>query len=100
MSWIERAYVGQKVVCIKVIQAGGVGGETYPIEGQVYTIRKITSIQDVVGFQLVEIVNSPRRYANGRKECYFRASHFKPVKSTDAQVASIIRAALNIPEHV
>lgn len=84
-------HVGQKVVCVNdtwnVARLIGLG-ESKPVAGRVYTIRKILVVSDGVGFLLDEIVNVPRLYTEGIFEHGFFAFRFRPVttKSTDISI--------------
>ncbi len=84
-------YVGQKVVCIVGFTRLARGrDETFPIKGEVYTIReiKLDSGGDTC-LRLQEIVNTPRYYAEGFTEMAFDAELFRPLveKGTDTGMA-------------
>jgi hypothetical protein len=65
--------------------------ETLPAHGRIYTIRGIVPCIargfDEDGLHLVEIVNRPRRWPEGRRtELAFRISRFRPLRSTNIDV--------------
>lgn len=94
MSWIERAQIGDRVVCLRGDgdwrNDRDIGPASYPVADSVYTIARIYPSNGKIYLFLDEI-----SLTQG-----FNAESFKPAKDTTLQVASIIRAALNIPEHV
>ena len=91
MSWVERAKVGDKIVCIKV---GNYGRWKLLTVGAVYTISRINGPECVLD-------TSPCYF--GLQEFDFaQAGHFdcvafKPAKDTTLQVEAIKRAALDVP---
>lgn len=93
MSWIERAYVGQKVVCVdddwnEIGESGGDSGTPSVLE--ICTIYEVLVL--TTGAVALELKEYP--------DYGFEAAAFKPAKDTTLQVEAIKRAALNIPEHV
>jgi hypothetical protein len=83
-------YVGQKVVCVNArFERLGLRSEITPLEGRVYTIRAIDPSRggpSVACLLLNEIINAPREYADGFRECAFRATRFRPVVNTNIEV--------------
>lgn len=95
MSWIERAKVGDKVVCVKrglwVTAFGPSLHSVDPKFGDVCTIREILPLE---GGRIYFVL------CGYHPRVRFLAHNFKPVRDTTLQVEAIKRAALNIPEHV
>lgn len=98
MSWIERAKVGDKVVCVD--NESGRGGWVYPseeiAEGCIYTISDIflNSRNGAVVFHFIGYERPRASSELGRKVGY-GAYRFKPViKSTDKGM-SVLRGLLN-----
>lgn len=78
-SWCR---VGAKVVCVDSSRLGGFGDETYPVEGDIYTIRDVTcGPRGAACVRLEEVVNVPRSYRTGYLEARFRLSRFRPLVS-------------------
>lgn len=77
MNW----HVGQKVVCV-TNDYRRIYNEVLPQKGRTYTIREISTRHP--SFRLVEIVNSPQAYWEGRSECYFDSIGFRPLDELDA----------------
>lgn len=99
MSWIERAKVGQKIICVDTVSrivTGRIGTLTL---GAVYSIRWIGIYRGAICVRLNEIVR-PCGLDVGLEDTPYYADRFRPVRDTTLQVEAIIRAALNIPEHV
>lgn len=102
MSWIERAKVGDCVVCVDSESNPGSiwrSGEELT-EGAVYTIREIRvgGLTESVCFLLNEL----RRKCEYRTDHLFgyRATRFRPVHDTTTQVELLKRICLNTPEAV
>src|SRR5687768_6242945 len=98
-------HVGQKVVCVvadphafKRRSEIVLAVETWPTEGQIYTIREIrhNNPSGRPGFILHEIKNPLLDYVDGRGELAFRAERFRPLVSTDTGM-SILRELLANP---
>ena len=101
MSWIERAYVGQKVVFVRWFEERPLVGEITPTLNSIYTIREIILDDDGgVGIRLVEIINAKREYSDGYEEVCFDANKFRPVKDTTHQVEALKRLCNPTPEVV
>lgn len=93
MSWIQRAKVGDKIVCINGNGWCNDNGKEYvgPNANDVCEISKIHIYQDGdVGFQLEEFD------VRGA----YQADHFQPVRDTTLQVEALKRICLNTPETV
>ena len=70
-------------------------GETGPVEGGIYTIRDVVPEPDgICGLRFEEISNSPRGYADGRDECTFNVTRFRPL-ITQEQDLALFRHLLN-----
>jgi hypothetical protein len=91
--------IGQKVVCADARRRNdgrryACDGELLPQEGCVYTIRAIVPCKGLGyeqdGLLLEEVVNPVRRYVSPSgpvtSELMFRASRFRPVRSTKIDV--------------
>lgn len=69
-------HVGQRVVCVRgPIRGHGYGLETQPEIGIVYTIRRL----EHDAMCLIEIVNCPMEYEEGRHEIMFLNERFRPI---------------------
>lgn len=93
MSWVERAQVGDKVVCIEGGFWYGWNGEdsaSGPRNGDICTISEIAEHTELVWFTFFE-------YSVDHE---FDARAFKPVKNTDTEVEALKRICLNTPETV
>ena len=89
---------GQRVVCIKDgFKAGS--GEKTPVKGKVYTIRDIyfAEIKQCECLRLVEIVNTPKNYADiGYGECGFRSQFFRPLCESRIAVFKAMLVSSNV----
>lgn len=101
MSWIERAKVGDWVICIKYSDvAAQVAASPYksdckmPRDGGIYTIRELHIYNGQVGFVVDEIVNPVKLFAGGMVEFLFHPSRFRPLDDTARQVEAIKASAL------
>lgn len=81
-------HVGQKVACVSSFGHRIMEPETYPVTGEIYTVRDI-DIDPTLNeafFRLEEIVNAPRNlHANGVVlfgEKTFWSGRFRPIKTT------------------
>jgi hypothetical protein len=83
--------VGQKVVYLGGVRVGGYGDEAIPEKGGIYTVRDFANDG---GIRLIEIVNPPRFYAEGRVECSFDVSRFRPLIERTVDI-SIFKVMLN-----
>lgn len=96
MSWVARAKVGDRVVCIDAKMSSGFSwaDAEIPVVGSVYSITKIViNGRGVVCFHL-----SGLDYGTVNSEAAgYYASRFKPVRDTTLQVEAIKRAALDVP---
>lgn len=91
----EWAQPGRLVVCIdgaRHTDRPDVPGEIMPTKGIIYTVRDVTKYARV-GIRLVELVNEPRRYAEGVLEVSFGLNRFRPVNT------QIIDALLKVEEN-
>lgn len=79
--------VGEKAVCISDTWKTHCG-ETAPLKGTVYTIEniEICPFSGEIGFQLLELINTPRRYLGGLAECNFRSTGFRPLTKTNIEI--------------
>lgn len=79
-------HVGMQVVCVRE-DWRPFCGETCPVKGAVYTVREVVydSSHSETTLVLEEIHNAPHVYRGyeGRRECGFRCSKFRPVRRTD-----------------
>lgn len=82
-SWVK---VGAKCVCVKSLAKYGYGDETIPYVGQEVTIREVAE-EHGPSLKFEEIINSPRRYAQGTLECCFHISAFRPIVSLSDDIA-------------
>lgn len=95
----EVLNIGQKVICVddrrRKVGSYSYAHEALPKISAVYTIRAIVprdyaSGFDEDGLHLVEIANSPRLYRTPSGpimcELFFRASRFRPVRTTNIDV--------------
>lgn len=73
-------HVGQKVVCVWATWNPRIHKETAPEKDKVYTVREVTSYNNVAGIRLVEIVNPHYKYDEGFNECAFDAKGFRPLE--------------------
>lgn len=94
MSWIERAKVGDKIVCIDTdwrdIHGNLIADDLHdPSINEIVTIHAIVPIDDCVMLGLVEYPGVKYEHAA-----------FKPIKNTDAEVQALKRLCLNTPEAV
>lgn len=96
-SW---AKVGVPVICIKRGNWYAMDpnlpfhddGETYPVYGGRYTIRGFDVTTAGVAIWLNEIVNVPRRYANGVCERGFDLRRFRPlISKTESEDLAVFR---------
>jgi len=95
--------VGQKVVWVESEPCFGSYGEICPVAGPIYTVRTIGIVNGGVGMRLDEIHNEPRLYTGGVFECAFRASHFRPVKTTQTDISvftEIVRREFDVDKVV
>lgn len=95
MSWIERAYVGQKIVCVRPnehVWIGTISGPTTyaPRLNEICEITEIVSNHDGIYLAL----------AGYGSISIFHQRWFKPVKDTTLQVEALKRICLNTPERV
>lgn len=95
--------IDQQVVCIRDDWNKSFGGEIYPKQGQILTIREILADfpEDYtyeVGLLFYEIVNPLKVYfgCTTAKEISFPGSAFRPVKKTDISTIKITK----VPEKV
>lgn len=73
-------YVGMRVACIDASNPDPWrDGDTFPVEGQVYTIREILCHDQNVAILLVEIVNPVRRWELRTGEVAFLVHRFRPL---------------------
>jgi hypothetical protein len=81
-------YVGQSIVCIddRDQRPGWTGPVVYPVKGQTYTIREISTEGGPCGFRLEEILNEKLRGPYGLFEPRFNPRRFRPVKNTSIDV--------------
>lgn len=100
MSWIERAKVGDKIICIRNVENIFLRDESYPIVGGIYTIREIEHLGGKIGLRLCEIINRKYNYRQGYMECGFSFNSFRPVKDTTHQVEALKRLCNPTPEVV
>jgi hypothetical protein len=80
--------VNQKVVCIK--RNGWfprLSFEVHPSFNNVYTVREIIVLGDLVGLRLAEIRNQTHQYSDGISEAIFDASGFRPVVEPKAEIS-------------
>jgi hypothetical protein len=93
MTWPADAYVGQKVVCVRKPDRIIFSWEMQPKLGEVYTIRDIILRNNGVGIRVVEIVNHPAMYLEGRHECMFWVKRFRPVQTFKNDISVFQRLA-------
>lgn len=100
MSWVERAKVGDRVVCLGCDWTMNIRhGFSVPAKNSIYTIRDIVMIDGSVCLRFCEIINRCGRHYKTREvgEPCFNWHHFRPVRDTTLQVEAIKRAALDVP---
>jgi hypothetical protein len=84
-------YVGQSVVCVDdegFKRPAFYGCETFPVQGNIYTIRQIALFPETeAGLRLFEIVNEPREYLIGCVEPYFLARRFRSLQERKTDIS-------------
>lgn len=82
--------IGQKVVCVNAQRLGGYPYESYPVEGNVYTVRGFLVIPDPDDnrerIYLEEIVNGTCMYWEGLIEKAFGVERFRPIVSRKTSI--------------
>lgn len=85
MAWELKA--GDRVVCVdddwECIDARYRRRCTFPVRGEVYTVRGVVSLSLGVGLWLAEIDNQAMQFSDGFHECAFYVGRFRPVRTTD-----------------
>lgn len=98
MSWIERAQVGDKVVCIDAtpnLKALLIGIEMPLVEGRIYEISEINPLPRIHVSPGIEVrgIRSGALYG-------FNHERFRPAHNTSRQVEALKRLCLQSPEAV
>ena len=87
-------HVGQKVVCVDA-SVNGRGDKPALVEGNIYTIAHIVTVNDKVGFNLIEAqIPKPLRIFYPA----YRATRFRPVIERKTDI-SVFTALLNPANH-
>lgn len=88
--------VGQKVICIDGSRwpGRGAGFETYPKEGEVYTISGFGPSDKHCRIYLAEINNPPHNYISGFHPATWATIRFRPLVQKKTSIA-IFQALLN-----
>lgn len=84
-------HVGMKVVCVHTFNTLRLPGETYPVVGNVYTIRDIQPHAEQIGLRLEEIIN-PLYYNDDTQDCIFSSIRFRPVTKTSIDIFTAMLA--------
>lgn len=73
--------IGSKVVCITKLtpRHDDPKDVKYPIVRQIYTVREITTLNNLTGLRLIEIVNKAVHYRDGFLEVAFTLKAFREV---------------------
>lgn len=91
--------IGQKVVCINHFICAGTTDDTYPVKGEIYTIREIREAltpkyRGHISFLFEEIHNRSQYYPWGFLEPSFLSYRFRPIDySFGEKIASEITEA-------
>lgn len=95
-SWVQRAYVGQKVVCVSGWEQHS-HIDQYPARGCVYTINEIVMAKSgECGRLLEEISNVPVSHpVDGFGDPSFRAWGFRPLTPVKQKLPESIRRCLD-----
>ena len=94
-SWPQNAYVGQKVVCVKLINViDPVMRQRPVIIGNIYTIAEILIYKNKLYFKIKEAY-----FASDGHPQNWLADNFRPVQSTDTGM-SILKELLINPHKV
>ena len=102
MSWIERAKVGDKVVCVDDdwTHPNWKFVPNRPVKNNIYTIREIFSYAGIVMLRLNEMSNPSHEWFHGLYETGFDINRFRPAKDTTHQVEALKRLCNPTPEVV